>query len=86
LGQVRQARKAYGGARRGPQVVLTHRPADEEEDPTISFITGDVRDAIAAADGKDVVVFGADIARRAPERTTGLEPATFGLGSRRSTS
>ncbi|MHB8093472.1 MAG: dihydrofolate reductase family protein [Candidatus Aminicenantales bacterium] len=63
-----EARKVYGGAWTGPQFVLTHRPPDFEEDPSISFVSGDIRVAIAraraAALGKNVVLIGASIARQ----------------------
>jgi dihydrofolate reductase len=53
----------YGGAMAGPIFVLTHRPAD---DPAVTFLTGDLEDAVAtalaAAGGKDLVLFGADVA------------------------
>jgi hypothetical protein len=59
--------KAYGGAWSGPQFVLTHEPPDATE-PTVSCLSGDVRDAIAtaleAAAGKNMVVFGANVARQ----------------------
>jgi dihydrofolate reductase len=55
--------KPYGGAMSGPIFVLTHRPAD---DPAVTFLTGDLGDAVAtalaAANGKDLVLFGADVA------------------------
>jgi dihydrofolate reductase len=66
-----QARKAFGGAWTGPQFVLTHHPPEGEEDPTITFVTGDIRSAVArareAADGKNVVLIGASVARQCIE-------------------
>jgi dihydrofolate reductase len=60
--------KAYGGAWSGPQFVLTHRPADPPDDPSITFLSGAISEAVAtaraAASGKDVVVFGANIAQQ----------------------
>jgi len=48
--------------------VLTHRPPDAREDPTITFLPDDIHGAVAraraAADGKNVVVIGASIARQ----------------------
>lgn len=68
VGTPPEARKIYGGAWIGPQFVLTHRPPDFEEDPSISFISGDIRVAVArarsAALGKNVVLIGASIARQ----------------------
>ncbi len=66
-----EGRKVYGGAWEGPQFVLTHHPPDGEEDPAITFITEDIRSAVArareAADGKNVVLIGASIARQCLE-------------------
>jgi dihydrofolate reductase len=59
-----------GGWWKGPVFVLTHDPPDD--DPSIKFLSGDIRDAVAtamaAAEGKSVVVFGADLARQCVER------------------
>ena len=68
----REDQGAYGGAWTGPQFVLTHEPPKEPpEDPLITFLTGDVREAVAtalaAAGGKNVVVAGADVARQCLE-------------------
>jgi len=45
--------------------VLTHRPPDSDHHPAISFLSGDLSDAVAAAeaaaDGKNVIVFGANL-------------------------
>ncbi|GAA1999862.1 dihydrofolate reductase family protein [Catenulispora subtropica] len=53
--------KVYGGALKGPVFVLTHNPP-EAGDPDVTFLTGDVADAVAtakkAADGKNVVLIG----------------------------
>jgi dihydrofolate reductase len=58
----------YGGAWEGPVFVLTHRPPDPAEDPTVTFVSDGLDAALEAArraaDGKDVEVFGADIARQ----------------------
>jgi hypothetical protein len=47
--------------------VLTHNAPDDEEDPTVKFLSGDIRSAIGvareAARGKDVMLLGADVAR-----------------------
>jgi len=61
--------KPFGGAWSGPQFVLTHDPPDDEDDPSITFISGDIRTAVAsaldAAAGKNVLIFGANIANQA---------------------
>src|SRR5215217_86094 len=61
-----ETRKPFGGAWSGPQFVLTHDPPDDEEDPSISFVSGDIGSAVATArenaEGKNVAIFGADIA------------------------
>ncbi|MES9537851.1 MULTISPECIES: dihydrofolate reductase family protein [unclassified Actinomadura] len=58
----------YGGAWRGPVFVMTHRSAPEAADPSITFLAGAIETGLAAAreaaDGRDVVVFGADVARQ----------------------
>jgi len=56
----------YGGQWSGPVFVLTHRPPGADHHPAITFLTGDLTDALAtaagAAAGKDVIVFGANLA------------------------
>jgi dihydrofolate reductase len=56
----------YGGQWKGPVFVLTHRPPDASPHPAITFISGDLSDAVAtakdAAAGKAVIVFGANLA------------------------
>src|SRR6266571_2067840 len=58
----------YGGAWTGPVFVLTHRPPAAPHDPTITFLSGDIHSAVAtaleAADGKNIVVFGANVANQ----------------------
>lgn len=60
--------KIYGGMWHGPQFVLTHRPGDVPADPSITFLSGSIREAIAtagaAAAGQDVVVLGASIVQQ----------------------
>jgi dihydrofolate reductase len=67
-----EAREAFGGAWRGPQFVLTHHPPTDEDDETISFLKGDIAEAVttatAAAGGNDLLVLGADVARQCIER------------------
>jgi dihydrofolate reductase len=70
-GQAPEARKVYGGAWTGPMFVLTHEPPAAEADPDVTFLSGDVRSAVAtaleAADGKNVVIIGAAVARECIE-------------------
>ena len=58
----------YGGQWTGPVFVLTHRPPDAGHHPAITFLADDLRDAVAtataAAAGKDVIVFGANLAQQ----------------------
>ncbi len=67
-GQRAEFRKVYGGAWTGPQFVLTHETPDAPEDPMITFLSGDIRKAVAtalqAAEGRDVVVIGANVAQQ----------------------
>jgi dihydrofolate reductase len=64
-------RKIYGGAWSGPVFVLTHHPPDDEEDETITFLSGDIRAAVAtarqAANGKNLLILGANIAHQCIE-------------------
>jgi dihydrofolate reductase len=57
----------YGGRWDGPVFVLTHRAADHDvSDPGITLLTSDVDDALGtardAAGGKNVEIFGANLA------------------------
>jgi dihydrofolate reductase len=65
------SRKIYGGAWSGPVFVLTHQAPDDEEDATITFLSGDIRSAVAtalrAAEGKDLLILAASIARQCIE-------------------
>lgn len=49
----------------GPIFILTHTPPTDETDPSYIFLSGDVTDAVAtalaAADGGDVLVLGANV-------------------------
>jgi dihydrofolate reductase len=58
-----EAREAFGGAWSGPQFVLTHRPPSDEDDETITFLSGDIAGAVTtasdAAGGNDLLVLGA---------------------------
>ena len=65
------AAKPFGGAWSGPQFVLTHRPPQDNDDPTITFISGDIKAAVArakaAAGEKNVILIGATVARECLE-------------------
>ncbi|HEY3060863.1 MAG TPA: dihydrofolate reductase family protein [Chloroflexota bacterium] len=67
----KQSGAAYGGAWSGPVFVLTHRPPDAVPDPTITFLHGDIRQAVAtagkAAGDKNLEVLGANVARQCIE-------------------
>jgi dihydrofolate reductase len=58
----------YGGQWTGPVFVLTRRPPDADHHPAITFLSDDLSDAVAtataAAGGKDVIVFGANLAQQ----------------------
>src|SRR3954471_7155728 len=62
----RETSKPFGGRWSGPIFILTHDPPDDEADPAYTFVSGDVREAaeraLAAADGRNVLVLGADVA------------------------
>jgi dihydrofolate reductase len=55
----------YGGAWSGPVFVLTHRPEDTAGEG-VSFLSGSIEDAVAttrdAAGGRDIEIFGANLA------------------------
>jgi dihydrofolate reductase len=55
----------YGGSWNGPVFVLTHHPPPGEHHPAIRFISGELADAVrtarSAAEGRNVVLFGANI-------------------------
>jgi dihydrofolate reductase len=66
-GAIAGARAIYGGAWTGPVFVLTHRPVEAVDDG-ITFLSGDITEAVAAAERAagegDVGIFGADVARQ----------------------
>ena len=66
-----EAQKPYEGAWYGPQFVLTHDPPEFSDDPSITFLSGDisivVNRALEAAAGKNVVIIGATVARQCIE-------------------
>jgi dihydrofolate reductase len=61
----------YGGEWHGPVFVLTHRDPDEAADESVTFLSTPLAEAVAtardAAKGKNVVIFGANIARQCLE-------------------
>jgi len=72
VGESREADQERGTESRGegypfsgPVVVLTHRPPDPP-DPDVTYLSGDIGEAVAtalaAADGKDLQILGADVA------------------------
>ena len=58
----------YGGAWTGPVFVITHRPPGTPNDQAITFLSDGINyavaTAIAAAKGKNVVLFGATVPRQ----------------------
>jgi dihydrofolate reductase len=58
----------YGGRWNGAVFVITHRPPEAPEDPEIAFLSTGIEDAVAtalaAARGKNLVIFGANTARQ----------------------
>lgn len=58
--------EAYGGAWSGPQYVLTHEPPQDASSSDVVFLTGDVGEAVdtalRAAGGKNLEIFGGDLA------------------------
>ena len=63
--------EAYGGAWGGVEIVLTHRPEELDDDPSVIALDVDVAEAIRRARelaaGRDVQIISADIARQALE-------------------
>lgn len=61
----------YDGHWTGPVLVLTHRPEPPAEHPRVTFVTGGIEHAVAAAreaaQGRNVVIFGADLTNQALE-------------------
>jgi len=61
----RETSEPYGGGWSGAQLVLTHHPPDGASVPGVTFVSGDVADAVAAglaaADGRNLALFGADV-------------------------
>jgi dihydrofolate reductase len=78
VGKRMRAGKEGGGASSdasypasGPEFVLTHEPP-ELPDPTVTFLSGDIGDAVAtaldAAGGKNLEILGADVAAQCLQR------------------
>ena len=65
----RETSGPFGGRWKGPQFVLTHDPPDDEEDESITFLSGDIREAVAtareAAGEQNVLILGANVADQA---------------------
>jgi dihydrofolate reductase len=61
----------YGGAWTGPVFVLTNRPEDAPDDPKATFLSAGLEEALArareAAAGRNVEIFGANVARQCLE-------------------
>lgn len=59
---------AFGGRWAGSEFVLTHHPPSEPPGSDLTFLSGDigraVATALAAADGKNVLILGADITQQ----------------------
>jgi dihydrofolate reductase len=59
---------AFGGRWSGAEFVLTHRPPNERPRPHLSFLSGDITDAVdtalAAAAGKNLLVLGANVTQQ----------------------
>jgi dihydrofolate reductase len=82
----------YGGAYQGRVFVLTHRPPATTHDPRISFVSGELRQALAtaqdAAGDRDVGIFGATLSRQClhagllDEIVIHLAPVLLGSGVR----
>lgn len=63
--------EAYGGAWSGTEIVLTHRPRELADDPSVLALDVDVVEAVRRARelarGRDIQIISADIARQALE-------------------
>ena len=59
--------RPYGGRWSGPIFILTHKDPATRPDPSLIYVSGDIRDAVAtaleAANGKNLVVTGAAVPR-----------------------
>jgi dihydrofolate reductase len=72
----------YGGGWTGAQFVLSHRPPEPEE-PGVTFLSGDVADAVrtarAAAGDKNLAIFGGNVGTQCLARGLVDEIAVFVL-------
>lgn len=63
--------EAFGGAWTGPEFVLTHRPPPSLERSDKTFLSGDIREAVAtaraAAGERNLLIIGANVARQCLE-------------------
>jgi dihydrofolate reductase len=63
--QAPDRRGLFEGRWSGPHLILTHTPPTDETHPSYAFVSGDVTDVVAtaldAADGRDVLVLGANV-------------------------
>ena len=66
-----EKRGLFDGRWTGPNFILTHTPPTDETHPSFTFLSGDVRDAVAtaltAANGRDVLVLGANVVNQCLE-------------------
>jgi dihydrofolate reductase len=84
--------EAYGGAWSGPQYVLTHEPPENAPSDDVVFLTGGVREAVdtalRAAGGKNLEIFGGDLASQSlrlglvDELLVHIVPVLLGDGTR----
>lgn len=62
---------AYGGAWSGTEIILTHRPEELADDPSVVALNCDIREAVRRAQDiagdRDIQIISADIARQALE-------------------
>jgi dihydrofolate reductase len=60
-----EMRKLFGGRWSGPQFILTHTAPTDETDPTYTFLSGDISEAVAtartAAGDRDLLILGAEV-------------------------
>jgi dihydrofolate reductase len=63
----RETTQPFGGAWSGPEFVITHDPPGDEARSSITFLSGPIREAIetasAAAEGRNLLVLGANVVR-----------------------
>jgi dihydrofolate reductase len=82
----------YGGQWQGPVFVLTHRPPEDLTDDRVTFVSMSLAEAVAtaraAANEKNVVIFGANLAQQClsegllDEIVIHLAPVLLGDGAR----